>query len=399
MDELDPGVYRYANEENINHKIDSFLSEDRALVKEFININRAQKGIKLVRVTGILNGLKAWRVVINKPFRKWALDDIYEGVNFIRNKKNYKTSTAILYISLMKSFITWMITAKYSKIPLEEIIKIQLPKNDGNSFKSGDILTEEEVKIVLSCCVSERDRALIALLYDGGFRMIEAAMMTWADLDFQFPDRITAQTSQKTYVPRMVSLMSCKDLMSAWREHYPGEPTGNNPVFVTRDGVPFKYNTAYEVIKGIRRRAIKKGLDPKRIKLHQFRRASITHEVNKGRPISHICIERWGRAYSPMIEVYAKPSEQDVLKSKMDMLGIEPKRSYVKRKTAMQPVQCPDCGTVNGPTLKFCGTCGRSVTGEGLSKMERMKRDILENPDELIAFLQDLKKERDGKAS
>jgi hypothetical protein len=31
--------------------------------------------------------------------------------------------------------------------------------------------------------------------------------------------------------------------------------------------------------------------------------------------------------------------------------------------------------------------------------MERMKKDIFENPDELIAFLQDLKKERDGKAS
>jgi hypothetical protein len=29
--------------------------------------------------------------------------------------------------------------------------------------------------------------------------------------------------------------------------------------------------------------------------------------------------------------------------------------------------------------------------------MERMKRDVYENPDELIAFLQELKKEREGK--
>ena len=46
--------------------------------------------------------------------------------------------------------------------------------------------------------------------------------------------------------------------------------------------------------------------------------------------------------------------------------------------------------------------CGRSLTGEGLTKMERMKRmkrDVYENPDELIAFLQDLKKEREGKGS
>jgi len=29
--------------------------------------------------------------------------------------------------------------------------------------------------------------------------------------------------------------------------------------------------------------------------------------------------------------------------------------------------------------------------------MERMKRDVYENPDELIAFLQELKKERENK--
>jgi len=47
----------------------------------------------------------------------------------------------------------------------------------------------------------------------------------------------------------------------------------------------------------------------------------------------------------------------------------------------------------------YCGMCGRSLTGEGLTKMERMKRDVYENPDELIAFLQDLKKERESKGS
>jgi hypothetical protein len=31
--------------------------------------------------------------------------------------------------------------------------------------------------------------------------------------------------------------------------------------------------------------------------------------------------------------------------------------------------------------------------------MERMKRDVYENPDELIAFLQELKKERESKRS
>ncbi len=371
----DPEGYRYATEEKVNRRIDSFPPDERELVREYINTSRAQKGIKLVRVVGIIAGLKAWRDIIKKPFQKWTRNDVYQGVTFVRDKKNYKQNTSIIYIALMKAFLTWMITEKYSKIPLEEIIKIQLPKGDTGSFKPGDILTEEEVRTILSCCGSDRDRALIALLYDGGFRMVEAAMMTWGDLDFQFDDRITARTSQKTYVPRVVSLMSCKELIATWRSHYPGNPVGDNPVFVTRDGEPFTYSTATEVIKSIRLKAIKKGLDPKRIKLHQFRRASITHEVNKGRPISHICIERWGRAYSPMIEVYAKPSEQDVLRSKMEMFGVEPKRKYEKRKTAMTPTQCQHCGFINSPEIEFCGKCGKPLSEEALTEIEILRKE------------------------
>ena len=66
---------------------------------------------------------------------------------------------------------------------------------------------------------------------------------------------------------------------------------------------------------------------------------------------------------------------------------------------SMKPVQCQDCSTVNVPGAEFCYKCGRSLTGEGLTRMERMKRDVYENPDELIAFLQDLKKERESKRS
>ncbi|MGA2104415.1 MAG: hypothetical protein ABSG06_03380, partial [Methanoregula sp.] len=127
MPVADPEEYRYANEEKVNRRIDSFSPDDRALVREYINTSRAQKGIKLVRVLGIIDGLKAWQVIIKKPFQKWTRNDVYQGVTFVRDKKNYKLSTAIIYIALMKAFLVWMITEKHSKIPLEEIIKIQLP--------------------------------------------------------------------------------------------------------------------------------------------------------------------------------------------------------------------------------------------------------------------------------
>jgi len=61
-----------------------------------------------------------------------------------------------------------------------------------------------------------------------------------------------------------------------------------------------------------------------------------------------------------MIERYAKPGEKDIATSKREATGVLPKRKYEKKTTAMQLIQCPDCGTVNGPALKFCGQCGSS---------------------------------------
>jgi len=91
MPVADPEEYRYANEEKVNRRIDSFPPDDRALVREYINTSRAQKGIKLVRVLGIIDGLKAWQVIIKKPFQKWTRNDVYQGVTFVRDKKKLQT--------------------------------------------------------------------------------------------------------------------------------------------------------------------------------------------------------------------------------------------------------------------------------------------------------------------
>jgi len=393
----DPARYRRIADHHIERLIHKYNPVDQEIIQEYIDMVRAQQGTGAARVRSIVEILFTWRQVINKPFADWNLKGVFKGINTVRADR--KPNTAFLYVLTLRSFLEWLITSGRSSLPLDEIKKINLPKTDKMTFGPGDILTEEEVRTVLSCCPTVRDRAFIAMLYDGGFRTKEMAMMSWKDLNFDVPDMVTAQTDQKTGIPRKVPLTACREYLTAWRNEYPGEPVGNNPVFVTAQGEPFNYDTAQNLIRRLRKKAKEKGIDPSRIKLHQFRRASITHDSNKGRPISHICMEKWGRSYSPMIERYAKPGEEDIANSKREASGVQPKRKYEKKATAMQPLQCPDCGTVNGPTLKFCGMCGRSLTGEGLTKMERMKRDVYENPDELIAFLQDLKKERESKRS
>jgi len=377
--ELSAEYYKGINPGRTKQTLSTFSKADAKIASHFISTSQAQSGIKLARVTGIMDGLVAWKKLVDKPFRDLDIEDVHEGVNKIREK--YAINTAIQYISTMKAFLNWMIETKLSRLDTIAIDKIKLPKPNKMSFGPGDILSEEDITILIQSCTTPRDKAILAMMYDGGFRAVDLALMTWADLDFELSqERITAQTDAKTGVPRKVSLATCKEYVIDWRNHYPGAARGNAPVFVTMHGAPrpMKYSTLLSIIRRVRDEAHRRGVSAEKgLGLHQFRRASITHEANKGRPIAHVCMEKWGKAYSPMIDRYVKPSDEDIANSKMEMLGIE-KRKYVKRKTAMMPTQCPECGFVNSPGIEYCGKCGHGLTEDaqqGMNKFRQARQD------------------------
>jgi len=376
--ELSAEYYKGINPERTKRTLSTFSKADAEVVKHFISTCQAQSGIKLARVTGILDGLVAWKKIVKKPLRSMKIEDVNTGVTAIREK--YTDNTAIQYISTMKAFCEWMIEQKISKLPLADIRKIKLPKPNKMSFGPGDILSEEEVALLISCATTARDKAIIATIYDGKFRAVDIALATWGDVDMDLPQTISIQTAAKTKVPRKVSMVTCKDYLIAWRNAYPGTASGAAPLFVTEHGDPrpMKYSTLLKILNRIKEKAIKRGMDPKKAAgLHQFRRAAITHDANKGRPLPHISMEAWGKPYSPMLDRYVKPSEDDITRSKLESLGIE-KRKYTKRKTAMMPTQCPACGAINPPGKSYCGDCGKGLTEDahqGLNKFRRARED------------------------
>jgi integrase len=49
---------------------------------------------------------------------------------------------------------------------------------------AADLLTPDEVSTLIGGCHRIMDRALIALLYEGGFRIWELAQLTWGAINF-----------------------------------------------------------------------------------------------------------------------------------------------------------------------------------------------------------------------
>jgi hypothetical protein len=63
----------------------------------------------------------------------------------------------------------------------------------------------------------------------------------------------------------------------------------------------------------------------------------------------------------------------------------------------LEPVQCPDCKTINAPRANYCITCGRSFTGDREDVQEAMGKDVLENPELARELLNELIEEKKQK--
>ena len=118
-------------------------------------------------------------------YRNNTIDDLIGGINCLKNDEiltvgsekkpahPYKQNTKRDYVSIVKKFYLWMVKNQYSSILREDIEEIQVPSDDTMTKTAADMLTEEEIHAMISACDSSMERAMIATLYEGAFRIKE----------------------------------------------------------------------------------------------------------------------------------------------------------------------------------------------------------------------------------
>ncbi len=98
---------------------------------------------------------------------------------------------------------------------------------------ASDLLTTEEITAMVGACTRSSERAIIMMLYEGGFRIGEIGGMKWGDLTF---DKwgVIANVNFKTGKPRYVRLIMSREALAKWKNDYPAKPVTNEmPVFIT----------------------------------------------------------------------------------------------------------------------------------------------------------------------
>ncbi len=334
---------------------------DAALIKEFTSEVMATSRVSQGRRYKLTYVLIGWRRFIDRPFGEVAIGDVYAGVEAMRTSckddgtPEYAQNSIGNNLRILKQFCKWLVENEYSGMSMAKIDKIKPPRYE-SKVSAGDLLTPEEVRLMIESCRNSRDRAMIAVIYEGALRIGEVGTLTWGALEFT-DWNATLSINFKTGFNRRIPLVMSREFLAAWKADYPDQITPDAPVFLNRWGRPFKYGGLAKRIQTIAERA---GVQ-KKFHAHIIRHSRITHLLQQGLHESIIKKLAWGNSGTSMIEIYGHLSDSDVDDAIAAMAGVKPPAAK-EAAECLEPKQCPRCYTIAGPTTNFCPKCGLGLT-------------------------------------
>ncbi|OPY36753.1 MAG: putative tyrosine recombinase XerC-like protein [Methanoregula sp. PtaU1.Bin051] len=381
-------------------------ADDADLIREFTTeIKATSKKISPARIFKIVVTLISLREFFPHPFRQSTLKDIFSVRDKLESAQKpdgtprYKQNTIADFIRFEKRFFLWMVESGYSSVPTEKLEEIRPPAYRYDSKTADDIFTKEQIHAMLTACQNSRDRAIIAVLYDGALRVGELGTLRWNQVKFTDVDAVLT-IQFKTEKTRTIPLFMAREYLAQWKNDYPGTPEGDNFVFLTSGGGrnrKGRHQLQYAgVLKRVRKIAARAGIE-KKIVPHLFRHSRITHLITDGAQESTIKLLAWGHLTTNMIDLcYGHITPSDVRDEMARLAGVT--INAKPRTKALDPRQCPQCGMINGPTLNWCAACGFELTAEARDKVriaaqqaelwpefQVMKEQIAELQKQLIA--------------
>lgn len=361
------------------------------LIQQYFNEQRSLKGLSDVTVRSRTNEIRCLLRHCPVPLEAITTRDVLETISRVR-AHGYAENTLRHYIATFKRVLLWMIEQGY---PLDEkkIRAIKIPAMNLDTKRSDDLLTLEEVESAIKSCSNSRDRAIIAMLYDGSHRPVEIRALRWGDILYDAYG-LRVVTNQKTGKERKIRHVLSLPYLEAWRQDWIGimgrQPQQGDYVFISTRGdhQPLTHSSIREICADLKKRTGNRKIRPS-----IFRPSRITHDVESGMDQAYLMYKNWGHPDTRMLRVYAKPGEDYMDRIALEAAGVKvPGKKRTDR--TLKPVICPSCNTLNPLNAEHCIHCGFGLTDRAQALYERFAA-FANDPDSLIRFGKFLKERQE----
>lgn len=360
--------------------------EDVAIIQAYISDRGVVSGIGSKRALKITSNLITVRKILQRPFRDVDVISAYAAVNGIHSGtsikgKPFSVNTRADLVQVFKSLLLWMIDSEIVNISEKKVRLIRIP-NKIPTKTPADLISPEQIGALIEAAKSSRYRAILMTLYEGGFRIGEIGELRWKDLTFDGTG-VVVSVRFKTDKNRYIRLVMASEYLIKWKSDYPGDPTGDNFVFISRQKTQMTYPAIFVEIGRIAKRA---GID-RHLTPHLFRHSRITHLLQQGVHESIVKMMMWGSIESHMFQNYVHLAGSDIDREMFRLYGLEQHVSQVTE-SRLEPRVCPHCKELNAPVSLWCHLCGHSLTADSFNTADELQAWVLANGNQLIDFLQ-----------
>ncbi|MBT8507424.1 hypothetical protein AZH53_03140 [Methanomicrobiaceae archaeon CYW5] len=373
-----PETYRVYEKRSIQNALDNgtLTPADANYIREFI---------AEISVTANLSAQRRFKLVSNlvqchrflPSVEDLVLSDIYEGIESLRvaikeDGTKYSQNTIADFIRVTKRYYLWLIENNKIDVPIAKIKNIKCTRYNYTTKTEEDILTEEEVQQLIHTPRSIQYKALLGVAYEGGFRIHEIGQLQWKDVRFM-EGRVRIYTDGKTGKLRKVPIIAYAQYLAEWKSIYPGNPEGENFVFLNKHNQPLYYQS---FAKTFRQFAKDAGIERK-VSTHILRHSRITHCLRQNYNPVYVALTFWGNINTSMLKTYTHLSDDDVERQFARLAGVDIPE-LADKSDALAPVQCYQCGQINPPGTEYCSRCGLALSAEAQATHEAVIQKIEE---------------------
>ncbi len=340
--------------------------------------DRIAEGIGHARILRYLDDLPRIARFLGKEFEMATADDMRRVLHEIEGKDLAEASKTE-FRKTIKVFYKWLNGGE--RYP-ECVEWIKTTEKRSNNKLPEELLTEEEVKRMISAAWSPRDRAVISLLWESGCRVGELLTMRIKNVSFE--ENLTRITVLGKTGARRVPLLDSTPYLAEWLENHPFNEDSDAFLWVGIGNVGRGEFLKYPALRKMLVNVAKKAKVKKKVNPHNFRHSRATFLANHLTEAQMNQYLGWVRG-SDMAATYVHLSGRDVDDAILKMRGLS-KAKEEKVESSLAPKPCPRCNSINKATGKFCNRCGAILDVQTAVAMQ----DEIEGLDEKFsALLQD----------
>ena len=244
-----------------------------------------------------------------------------------------------------------------------------------------ELLTDKEIADIVRCCLTLRDKALIATLAESGCRVSEIATMQVKHVSFeQYGARLVV--NGKTGMRKILVVTSSPYLQEWINSH----PFNNNPNAILWQNTQHKEFLCYHRIADILKDSAKRAGIKKRVHPHLLRHSKATalaSVMSDAQLKSYLGWTAGSKMAATYVHLSGKETDDAILRANNLSVEIEKKEQELK-----SPI-CPRCRTTNSATNRFCRLCGFALNIKDAEEIIQKENETKEMSEVLQYLLKD----------